>query len=1503
MNTELLNNRIKDFFTFVKSFPIKAYTLKEALDYLGKKQNYRYPIPNARTLRRKFSTSTYKFLYNFTIEEIIDEIDKIEIFLNKIDTINSYGVRINVDIYNFFYENIQKPQFIKKLIDNFIDKNNQQTSDTYIIDLWYNSIYNYIRYNDTENIDINDDELNILKNRINNITINNLNGDFSKIFLGNNNETCYVDELDITYKTNKKNLNLKNLFFDSKHYSNYINTVYEFGKKLYNTKIRLIENRSYGSKDFNKESPYYYTIQTDDYLNENNGGKVEKQVIKDLILLEYSFLIPHPIYEYDVNTDKLNIDSKIIIDKTKKNELKTPLYPLFYISKTGEYHIYNYDAYKEEKYMLDPCIDYLKIYFMKTAFENIFCRKEFKKFKISIQILIAKYTISVKNPDYNNKNILENKGKIDIGFNYYYTEKFIISELFNDYFDQISNYFNNGIDFELDYMNVRKYIFKSGDNSNQSSQMDPYMIYFYAIQKLRRTYIENEDDNKVSIIDKLIFAIPQAGLRLKLKNDIKGFISDYLDEIPNTIELKKEIEEQYIKQENRRKVLVMFSELHNHFLEYTGIIGEESSGTLTIKQPVGFLIKHYDPSKIFSNTMLTSIAKNIISYDEGLSDSVRNKLSEVATGHDNRCISNSYIALKMLSENKPLKKVKNIREIYCKYYHTLSDKQKTYVKEGKLNDFLLEKTKQDNIGVFLALGYSSETMLCYENGEVLEVPSDNKLLDKRLILLYDKRHLSVMTYENYELMKEKRGIIKNKTEKARLNRRIKDSDQLNFKLSPDILNGYSQAKPIIKVWDIESRVCETTGKQLPSLIICSNTDGSDCKIFYEGDNIITINAFIDYIDSICTKRYTSKTNVKTRIEQILLYSYGGCRYDNLLIHKQLKQRNYNTSACYDTRSSIKFMKYHNVQFIDLNCFYSGALRTVFKETFTCKINGVKHLRDITFIDLDGTKQTKQIGKTYFPYDFLTKETLNYNGPIPSEKFWINEKYADDKDGGRIKVLSHYNEFCKGKSSDYIYDMKKEIIEYCFYDCIILGAVVKEFTKLCYGKIKRKDGSERFLDLRGVKTAASLAIKYFRQAYLDCDIYGTTDKALLEIERSTYFGGCTERYKREFISTPETPYLNYYDINSSYPASMMLPMPYKYLDSKHYLTLTITKENVSILKRNWIYKARVGYVGNDRYYISPILNRAPNGNMIALLNSTYRYMYGCEIIRAVESGCEAYITDYIEYEPKELFSEYIGDIYKKKCDYKKEGKAALSGFNKLLANSTSGKFGQQPKVNRELIINNDEIELHDKIKRSLSNNLNSFIDIEELDDEFSLLTTENINNDNNIGSLVRIVAYITAESRCALHKAMEVVGFENVYNADTDSIFTTKELTPEMIDEERLGAFKLEHKIIDATFVAKKTYHIIDIHSVDHNKAKGVKSTGLTKEDYKKMINGEKVSVTSKTFFRSLNGIKVSDQTRFVGEAEVCTRKFEGNNSVAYDNMNEYILAVKNSKNVQNDKNF
>lgn len=1502
MNTELLNNRIKDFFTFIKTFPIRVYTLKEALDYLGKKQNYRYPIPNARTLRRKYSTSSYKFLYNDLIEEIIDKIDQIEIFLNKIDTINTYGVRINVDIYNFYYENIQKPNYIKELINNFIEKNNQQTNDIEIISLWRKSIYNYIFYNDTENIDINDDELNSLKNKINNMTIHTINGDFSKIFLEKDNSSCFVDELDVTYKTNRKGISLKNLFFDAKYYSNYINDVYEFGVKLYDTKIRLIENRLVDQKDFNKESPYYYTIQTDDYLNEINGGKVEKQSIIDLIINEFDFLINNPLYEYDINTDKLNLQTEIIRTQEQKNKLKTALYPLFYISKTNEYHLYNFNAEKDEEYKLDPCIEYLNSFFMKSAFENIFCRKEFIKYKISIQILIAKYTISVDDPSYDKRIKKLSKGRIDIGFNYYYSKIFEISEFFNDYYDKISDYFNKGIDFEIEYMNFNMYLSKK-NNSRLSSIIDPYMVYFEALKKLRAQYLVNNDNDKKNIIDNLMINMPKAGLRLKPKDTIENFILKYLIEYPNTIELKKDIEHLYNIQEQILNRFIKFSLIHKYFLEIAGMIGDESSGSLCVKQPVGFLIKQYEPSKIFSMATLVSIAKNIISYDEGLSDSVRNKLSEVATGHDNRCISNSYIALKMLSNNEPIKRVKHIREIYCKYYQTLSEKQKTYVKEGKLNNFLLEKTKEDNIGVFLALGYTSETMLCYANGEVLEVPSDNKLLDKRLILLYDKRHLSVMTYENYEVMKEKRGIIKTKAEKARLDRRIKGGEQLNFKLSPIKLEGYSQARPIIKVWDIESRVCETTGKQLPSLIICSNTDGSDCKIFYEGDNIITINAFIDYLDSICTKRYTSKTNATKRIEQILLYSYGGCRYDNLLIHKQLKQRNYNTSACYDTTSSIKFMKYHNIQFIDLNCFYPGALRRVFKETFTYKINGVKHLRDTTFIDLDGTKKTKQIGKTYFPYEFLTKETLNYKGPIPAKNFWIEEKYVDDEDGGRIKDCIHYNEFCKDKPLDYIYDMKKEIIEYCFYDCVILGAVVKEFTKLCYGKIKRKDGSERFLDLRGVKTAASLAIKYFRQAYLDDDIYGTIDKELLEIERSTYFGGCTERYKREFINTPETLHLNYYDINSSYPASMRYPMPYKWKKTDNNLTLTITIENVSTIKRNWIYNARVGYVGDNRYYISPILDRAPNGNMIALLNSTHRHMFGCEIIRAVESGCEVYITKYIAYDEKELFSEYIGDIYKKKCDYKKEGKAALSNFNKLLANSTSGKFGQQPKVNRELIINNDEIELHDKIKRSLSNNLNSFIDIEKLDDEFSLLTTENINNDNNIGSLVRIVAYITAESRCALHKAMEVVGFENVYNADTDSIFTTKELPPEMIDNERLGAFKLECKFSEAKFIAKKTYYGKDIDTVGHNKAKGVKSTGLTEEDYKNMLNGEKVSVTSKTFFRSLNGIKVLDQKRIICEAQVCTRKFEGNNSVAYDNMNEYILAIKNSKNVQNDNNF
>ena len=73
--------------------------------------------------------------------------------------------------------------------------------------------------------------------------------------------------------------------------------------------------------------------------------------------------------------------------------------------------------------------------------------------------------------------------------------------------------------------------------------------------------------------------------------------------------------------------------------------------------------------------------------------------------------------------------------------------------------------------------------------------------------------------------------------------------------------------------------------------------------------------------------------------------------------------------------------------------------------------------------------------------------------------------------------------------------------------------------------------------------------------------------------------------------------------------------------------------------------------------------------------------------------------------------------------------------------------------------------------------------------------------------VQIASYVTSRARLVLLKGLRDVIKRggNVYYCDTDSIVSDIELDPAIVDESRLGAWKLEGKPIKGLFIRPKVY--------------------------------------------------------------------------------------------------
>ena len=77
----------------------------------------------------------------------------------------------------------------------------------------------------------------------------------------------------------------------------------------------------------------------------------------------------------------------------------------------------------------------------------------------------------------------------------------------------------------------------------------------------------------------------------------------------------------------------------------------------------------------------------------------------------------------------------------------------------------------------------------------------------------------------------------------------------------------------------------------------------------------------------------------------------------------------------------------------------------------------------------------ELKKGYFPHYFNKECNKNYVGPMPSKKHY---GYNQMKPDGRAKFFKWYDDCV---SENYIFDFKKEILEYCRSDVDILREVL------------------------------------------------------------------------------------------------------------------------------------------------------------------------------------------------------------------------------------------------------------------------------------------------------------------------------------------------------------------------------------------------------------------------------------------------------------------------------
>jgi hypothetical protein len=242
--------------------------------------------------------------------------------------------------------------------------------------------------------------------------------------------------------------------------------------------------------------------------------------------------------------------------------------------------------------------------------------------------------------------------------------------------------------------------------------------------------------------------------------------------------------------------------------------------------------------------------------------------------------------------------------------------------------------------------------------------------------------------------------------------------------------------------------------------------------------------------------------------------------------------------------------------------------------------------------------------------------------------------------------------------------------------------------------------------------------------------------------------------------------------------------------------------------------------------------------------------------AIDNGYKInLIKGYDFNKEKEVFSEYVYDLYK----IKSVSKGSNRAISKSLLNNLLGRFG--------INIKKADSEIVDDVKLNFLLSTNKVVSVINVTNKDYLVTYyPNISkeiceshgldylkviNDKSLDiekdkefkdASVAIAAAVTSYARVY----MSIIKLDilnkggSIYYTDTDSIVTDIALSEDLIGND-LGQFKLEHEIVEGYFISGKTYCIMTRNGSTIIKTKGLNSNSLTVEDFKKMYNSMNVT--------------------------------------------------------------
>lgn len=354
------------------------------------------------------------------------------------------------------------------------------------------------------------------------------------------------------------------------------------------------------------------------------------------------------------------------------------------------------------------------------------------------------------------------------------------------------------------------------------------------------------------------------------------------------------------------------------------------------------------------------------------------------------------------------------------------------------------------------------------------------------------------------------------------------------------------------------------------------------------------------------------------------------------------------------------------------------------------------------------------------------------------------------------------------------------------------------------------------------TLASSALALWRYKYLDTEIQ-TPDPwdPLVAAQRSAYVGGRCEKILGRLENGVS------YDINSSYPASMIeAPVPCELLGTGN----GETKEILSICD------ATIDIPHDDLFPV--VCQKSRDGRLWWVTGKRRGWYTGIELARCRELYGSSSVVMHAHqiFRGRNLFDGFVHDLYSVK---KRAGSGGLYLASKFAMNGLYGKYGQRRE--REKIVSGVKY-----VDWPLSHPLEA-IQLERygisarkrvIDAENHLYSIPTIDM-HSTHIMPVLAATITARSRIRMEKALRAAGQRACYG-DTDSVYVSGDSPVTGMDIGRdLGQWSMENAIIEAEFAAPKVYWYRT------EKGTSARAKGLRKRDVetvRRFIAGESVKI-------------------------------------------------------------